>query len=113
MCPWPEAATLGIQNPRGEAEFESNNVPYCLTEGVLFGNAISYQRAPLRPPVEEPVPELFTWIFWAVQSELEPVILLLWMAAAKHRLSSTSRFLPKVSPWWTWRSGGTIGATVT
>src|SRR6058998_1309569 len=98
MCPWPDAATLGIQKPRGLVEAESNSVPDWTSVGVPVRLPISYQREPLRPPVEEAVPELLTWKLCAVHKVVAPVILFLRMAAPNKRSSSAARFLPSVSP---------------
>src|SRR5437867_2948869 len=113
MWPWPDSATLGIQKPRGLVAAGSKSVPDWISVGVPVRLPTSYQREPLRPPPLWAAPLVLTSMLWAVQSELKPVILFLWIAAANRRLSSASRFLLPVSPLWTWEIGLAVAGTVT
>src|SRR3954469_242698 len=101
MCPWPEAATLGIQKPRGLLLAESKSIPLCVRLGVAVRLPISYQRDPLRPPppCELGVPLELTRILCAVQRLVAPVSLFFLSWAANNRVSSASRFLFWVFPW--------------
>src|SRR2546428_8436729 len=112
MWPWPETAMLGIQKPRGLVAAESKSVPDWSSVGVPARLPISYQREPLRPPVEEATPELFTSMLCAVTREVVPVILFLRIAAPNNRSSSAARFLFRMLPLWTWEIGKAVAGTV-
>src|SRR5262252_6098716 len=112
MWPWPEAATLGIQKPRGFEFVESKSVPDWTRAGVVVRLPISYQRAPFRPPLELATPELLTWMLWAVHREVVPSILLRCTAAAKSRVPRASRFLLKVFHLCACEMGALVAGTV-
>src|SRR5947208_4393153 len=108
MWPWPLAATVSIQKPRGFVDAGSKSVPAWLSVGVVARLAISYQRDPLRPPRVDATPLAFTSMLWAVQRFAAPVILFLWIEAENSRSSSASslRFVAEPS------TGCGIGKTV-
>src|SRR5437867_974753 len=100
MCPWPLSATEGKMYPRWVLYVEtpavvSKSVPDCVTLGVVVRLPISYQRAPMRLKslvvvVFSAAPVDDTSTPWAVQSEVTPLTLFLWIAALNSLESETS-----------------------
>src|SRR5262245_712041 len=104
--------------PCGFVVAESQRVPDCTRTIVPPSGApvvgalprISYQRAPLRPPVELAVQPVLTWMLCAAHSVLDPVSLFLWIEALKTRSSDVSMLV--VEPEAGWRIGKVVVGTV-